>query len=62
MPAHRQKGVRIGPLKTVNRLFRVADGKDRAQSIAGAFARKELLGERGHDLPLLGVGVLRLID
>ncbi len=28
----------------------------------GALAGEELLGERGDDLPLLGVGVLRLVD
>src|SRR5216684_8663787 len=46
VPAHRQKGARIGALKTVDRLFRITDGKDRAQAIAGAFTGKELLGER----------------
>ena len=47
-----QEGVRIGALKAVDRLFRVADGKDRAQAIAGALAGKELFGERGRRSPI----------
>src|SRR5882757_102513 len=60
--AHVQKGPGIGALKAVDRLFGVADGKDRAQAVAGPLAGIELLGERSHDLPLLGVSVLRLVD
>ncbi len=60
--AHGQESSRIGALKAVDRLFGVADGKDRAQAVAGPLADEKFLGERRHDLPLLGVGVLRLVD
>ena len=62
MLAHRQKGARVGALKAVDRLLRVADREDRAEAVAGALAGEELLGQRGDDRPLLGVGVLRLVD
>src|ERR1700747_1752696 len=41
---HRQIGSRIRALKAVDRLFGVADGKDRAPAVAGV----EFLGERRH--------------
>ena len=59
---HRQKFLRVGPLKAVDRLLGVADGKDRPDPLARALAGKELLGQRRHDLPLFGVGVLGLVD
>ena len=62
MTAHLEEGARIGPLKAVDRLFCVADREYRAQAIARALAGKEFFGERGDDLPLLGVGVLSLVD
>ncbi len=62
MLAHAQKGARIGALKAVDRLFRIAHGKDRADAIARTLAGEELFGEGGDDLPLLRIGVLRLVD
>src|SRR5438309_9218866 len=57
---HGQKGSRIRALKAVDRLFGVADRKDRAQAGANALTGEKLLGEGRHDEPLLGIGVLRL--
>ena len=62
MLPHAQKGLRVGALKAVDRLLRIADRKDRADRVACALAGEELLGQRGDDLPLLGIGVLRLVD
>ena len=62
MPPHGQEFLRVGPLKAVDRLLGVADGKDRPGPVARAFAGKELFGQRRHDLPLFGVGVLGLVD
>ena len=54
---------RIGALKAENRLFIVADRKDGADAIGlGAIARKEFARQRRDDGPLLGIGVLRLVD
>src|SRR5580658_6256538 len=55
---HAQKGLRGGTLKAVDRLFRIADRKDRADRVAGALAGEKLLSQGGDDLPLLRVGVL----
>ena len=62
MPPHLDKGARVGALKAVDRLLRIADGENRANAILGAAAGEELGGKRGDDLPLLGIGVLRLVD
>ena len=59
---HRQECSRIRALKAVDRLLGVAHGKDRAQAVANALTGEKLLGEGRHDLPLLGVGVLCLVD
>ena len=57
-----QEGLRVGALKAVDRLLGVADREDRAGAVARALAGEEFLGERRDDLPLFGVGVLRLVD
>ena len=62
MPPHPQEGVRVGALKAVDRLLCVTDGKNCAGAVARAVAGEKLFGERGYDLPLLGVGVLRFVD
>ena len=60
--AHRLEGGRIGALETEDRLLGIADREDRANDLPGTFAREELLGQRGYDPPLIGVGILRLVD
>ncbi len=40
----------------------VADGEYRALFLACAQAGEEFVGQRRHHLPLLGIGVLRLVD
>src|SRR5215831_12867305 len=62
MLSHPQKGSRVGALKAVDRLFGVADRKDRAHAVAGPFSGVKLFGERRHNFPLLRVGVLRFVD
>ena len=50
-------------LETKDRLFLIAHGEDRSRGLRpGALTRKELIGDRPHDLPLLGIGVLRFVD
>ncbi|GJE70237.1 hypothetical protein CHKEEEPN_1773 [Methylorubrum podarium] len=53
---------RVGALEAVDRLLGVAHGEAGAGEAARAFARRELGGQRAQDLPLLRVGVLRLVD
>src|SRR5207247_546690 len=61
--AHAPELARIGALEAVDRLLAVADGENAAPArLARAAAGEELLDQRRHDLPLLGVGVLRLVD
>ena len=62
MLAQAQEGLGIGALEAVDRLLGIADGEDGAALGAGALAGEELVGQRLHHLPLLGVGVLRLVD
>ena len=62
MPAHAQERGGIGALEAEDRLLDVADGEDGAHVLARALAGEELLGERRHHPPLLGIGVLRLVD
>ncbi len=62
MPPHRDKLARIGALKAVDRLLGIADREDRADALAPALAGEELLGQCRDDLPLLRIGVLRLVD
>ena len=50
-------------LEAVDRLLRIADREERAHALAaGAVAGGEILGDAAQDLPLLGIGVLRLVD
>jgi hypothetical protein len=61
--AHLVEGVRRRALKREDRLLLVADREDGALDIvARAEARGELGSEKTDDLPLLGTGVLRLVD
>ena len=59
---HGKEARRVGTLEGVDRLFRVADRKDRAGHMARAGACEELLRQRAHHTPLVGTGVLRLVD
>ena len=56
------KRIGIGALEAVDRLLLVAHREQGAQRVACAFACEELLGQALDDRPLLGVGVLRLVD
>src|SRR5215471_20998717 len=62
MPPHAPEGMRVGSLKAVDRLLCVTDSKNCAGAVARTFTGEKLFGERGHDLPLLGVGVLCFVD
>ena len=53
---------RVGALEGIDRLLLVADDEDRAQHVARALPGEELGGQRVDHLPLLGAGVLRLVD
>ena len=54
---------RVGALEAEDRLFEIADGEQRAQPLAMAtLAREELLDQRADDRPLVGIGILRLVD
>src|SRR4029078_3899418 len=53
---------RGGALEAEDRLFGIADDEHRAAQRASAFAGEELLRQRRHHLPLLGIGVLRFVD
>ena len=61
-PAHLIEHMRRCALKRVDRLFLVADGEEGANPVTLALARREILGDLPQDLPLLGRGVLRLVD
>ena len=60
--AHGIEGERRGALEREDRLLLVADRKHRALDVAARAARHELGGDGLDDLPLLGAGVLRLVD
>src|SRR5205807_10464829 len=62
MLAHLEEGERLGALEAEDRLLGIADGEDRAVGLARSLPGEELLGESGDDAPLLGIGVLRLVD
>ena len=62
LSAHGREGAGLDALEAVDRLFRVADGEDRAQGVVPALAGEEIRGERADDRPLPGVGVLGLVD
>ena len=56
------EGIGGRALEGIDRLFLVADGKNGAMHGARALAREELVGQPLHDLPLVGAGVLRLVE
>ena len=57
------KRLRRRPLKGIDRLLLVANREDGAgNAVARAMTGEELLGQPAHDLPLLGAGVLRLVE
>ena len=59
---HAIKGIRVCPLKGIDRLFLVADHKNGALNIsAGTFTGGELLRQFFHHIPLHRAGVLGLI-
>ena len=60
--AHLLELARIGALEAEDRLLGVADGEDGAAAADRAFAHEELLGEAADHFPLVGIGVLRLVD
>ena len=62
MLAHAREGSGIGALEAKDRLLGIANREDRADLGPRTLAGEELLRERGDDLPLLGIGVLRLVD
>ncbi|MCY1173409.1 hypothetical protein D9M73_135680 [compost metagenome] len=54
---------RVGALEAEDRLLEIADGEQRAQPLAMAsLAREEFLDQRADDRPLVGIGILRLVD
>ncbi len=53
---------RIGALKTIDRLFLVADGEQRAEPVVNALAGEKLRRQRTHQRPLRRARILRLID
>ena len=60
--AHLLELARIGALEAEDRLLGVADGEHRAAALDRALAGEEFLGQPADHLPLVGVGVLRLVD
>ncbi len=62
MLAHLAEGVGVGTLEAVDRLLHVADREQRALGVAGAAAGIELLRQGGDHGPLVGAGVLGLVD
>ena len=51
----------VGALEAEDRLLEVADDEQRPLQLARALAAEELVGQRLDDLPLRGIGVLRLV-
>ena len=59
------EGRRVSALKAEDRLLFIADGEDGprgVEEITGSLPGEEFFRELLHDLPLLGAGVLRLVD
>ena len=56
------EGIDIGALERIDRLLAVADGEHGAVHVAGRRAGEELRGQRVRDAPLLGRGVLHLVQ
>ena len=52
----------VGTLKTVDGLFFVTNGEDRTLALARAKTCKKVSGQGPDDIPLIGAGVLSLID
>ena len=59
---HVGQHVRRRALEAEDRLLVVADRKDRARRADGAGPGKEVGGDRPHHGPLVGAGILRLVD
>ena len=64
---HSLKHLRIGTLEAVDRLLEIADDKAGAEALVGAAHRRVCtvvkgVGQPADDGPLVGVGVLRLVD
>ena len=60
--AHVEEGLWSRTLKAVDRLLDITDRENGAmQSVAGAAAAEEFLGQGGHHRPLVGTGILRFI-
>ncbi len=59
---HARQRARIGALKTINRLLLIADDEQRARHVFSAKTCEKFLRQRVDDLPLLGAGILRLVD
>ena len=53
---------RLGALERVDRLLDVADGEQRPRPLDRALAGEELVDQRIDRAPLLGIGVLQLVD
>ena len=60
--AHLGELARVGALEAEDRLLGIADSKDRAHTVDRALPREEFAGEATDHLPLVGVGVLSLVD
>ena len=62
--AHAIKLGWVGPLEGIDRLLLVPDDEDRTRMLCvmRAFTRREFLRQALDDLPLLGAGILRLVD
>ena len=60
--SHFVKTARIRTLKTVNRLFPIADGKYRPHCLTRAFAGKKICSQRFDNRPLIRRSVLRLVN
>src|SRR3546814_17309543 len=58
----RRPSVLVGALEAEDRLLEGADRENGTADAARAFAGKEFLRQRGHDVPLIGIGVLCLVD
>ncbi len=54
--------LRLRALETVDRLLFVAHREQRRHAIAHALAREEVRAQPFDDMPLLGAGILRLVD
>ena len=61
-PPYRSNCRRIGALKAVDRLLGIADREQSAPDLARAVPGEELVGQGADDPPLIGVGVLCLVD